>query len=191
MNPFKARLLPIALLLACCSIVALSYWTPTARAEAKNTLCIDEEEFEEVEGFDRERRRDRDDDEEFEDEENEEEWEEEEEWDEEEWGMEEAMFEVEILNQHLEMVNKLIEIVNGSQEVTTDPTATALMALITGKDLFYEPEDYVDFLEEELPRVKDVAVRRAIHLQLAESYAEFDMPEKSREHLSVLIRGED
>ena len=105
--------------------------------------------------------------------------------------MEEAMFEVEILNQHLEMVNKLIEIVEGTREITNDATATALMSLVTSRDFFEEPEEYVHFLEQELPKVKDVAVRRAIHLQLAESYVELEMPDKAKEHLSLLIQGKN
>ena len=87
------------------------------------------------------------------------------------------------------MINKLIEIVNGSREVTSDPTATALMAMITAQDMFEEPEQYVFFLEQQLKDVEDVAVRRAIHLQLAESYAELEIPDKVKEHLSLLIQG--
>lgn len=164
-----------ALLMACCSLVALSYWPPAVEAQMRETFCIDnhDDEVEDEDAFDDEDGN-----------KDEEQWE-----DEEEWGMEEAMFEVEILNQHMEMINKLIEIVNGSREVTSDPTATALMAMITAQDMFEEPEQYVFFLEQQLKDVEDVAVRRAIHLQLAESYAELEIPDKVKEHLSLLIQG--
>lgn len=174
----KTPLFMTALLLACCGLVALSYWSPGAQAQARDTFCDDHEE-----GFE--------DEDEF-GEEDEEDWEDEEEEDwEEEWGMEEAMFEVEILNQHLEMVNKLIEIVNGTSEVTANPTNTALMALITAKDMAGEQDEYAYFLEQQLTKVKDVAVRRAIHMQLAEAYAELDQIDKTKEHLSILIQGRD
>ncbi|MGB1125868.1 MAG: hypothetical protein ACPG4Q_11735 [Phycisphaeraceae bacterium] len=167
MNQLTTRLLLLALIATCCFAVGMSFWSPTAVAQSQGTYCDDHEE-EEFEG---------------EDDEDEEEWE--------EWGMEEAMFEVEILNQHLEMVNKLIEIVEGTREITNDATATALMSLVTSRDFFEEPEEYVHFLEQELPKVKDVAVRRAIHLQLAESYVELEMPDKAKEHLSLLIQGKN
>ena len=171
------RLFLLALLLACCGLVALSLLTPTTQAQAAttSTYCLDDEDEDDFEGED----------------EDDEQWDEDEEWDGEEWGMEEAMFEVEILNQHLEMINKLLEIVEGSKEITSDPTSTALMALVTAEDMFEEPERYVFFLEQELPKVKDVAVRRAIHLQLAESYVELEMPDKVKAHLSTLIQGKN
>eukprot|EP00752_Nemacystus_decipiens_P015013 g13369.t1 len=146
---------------------------------AKSTYCLDDDD----DDFDEEE--DEDDDDEGE------EWDEDEEEWEEEWGMEEAMFEVEILNQHLEMINKLLEIVEGSKEITSDPTSTALMALITAEDMFEEPEQYVFFMEQQLKGVQDQAVRRAIHLQLAEGYAELEMPDKVKEHLSLLIQGKN
>ncbi|MBX2850565.1 MAG: hypothetical protein KTR15_02320 [Phycisphaeraceae bacterium] len=173
-----SRLFLIALILSCCGFVALSYWTPSAEAQARDTYCDDHDE-DEHEGEDEDN-----DDEDWENED-------EEDWDDEEWGMEEAMFEVEILNQHLEMVNKLLEIVEGSRAITGDATSTALMALITAEDMFDEPEQYVYFLEKELPKVKDVAIRRAIHLQLVESYAELEMLDKVKQHLSLLIQGKN
>lgn len=187
MKTTQQRLFLLALFFSCCGIVGLSFWTPSAEAQSRDTFCDDHEEneFEDEEDFNDEDEDGQGDEEEWEDE-DEEDWE-----DEEEWGMEEAMFEVEILNQHLEMVNKLLEIVNGSREITSDPTATALLAIVTAQDMFEEPEQYVYFLEQELPKVKDVAVRRAIHLQLIESYAELEMPDKVKEHLSLLIRGKD
>lgn len=171
------RLFLLALLLACCGLASLGLLHPAAQAQAttSSTDCLDDHDEEDFE----------DDDEE------DEQWDEDEEWDEEEWGMEEAMFEIEILNQHMEMINKLLEIVEGSKEITSDPTSTALMALVTAEDMFGEPEEYVFFLEKELPKVKDVAVRRAIHLQLAESYVELEMPNKVKEHLSTLIQGKN
>lgn len=171
MKQLTTRLLLLALIVTCCFAVGMSFWSPTAVAQSHGTYCDDHAE------------------EEFEDEGDEEDWEDEEEW--EDWGMEEAMFEVEILNQHLEMVNKLIEIVEGTREITNDATATALMSLVTSRDFFEEPEEYVHFLEQELPKVKDVAVRRAIHLQLAESYVELEMSDKVKEHLSLLIQGKN
>ncbi|MEO0476090.1 MAG: hypothetical protein AAF085_09015, partial [Planctomycetota bacterium] len=71
----KNPLFLTALLLACCSLIALSYRTPAVEAsQARDTFCLDDE-FEDEDEFD-----DEDEDEDEED------WEEEEEW-EEEWGM--------------------------------------------------------------------------------------------------------
>jgi len=170
MHLHPTRLWLLVLLAACGSMIAVSAWPPAAEAENRDALCDgheDEHEHEHEGEHD------------------------EEEWEDEDWEMEEAMFEVEILNQHLEMVNRLIEIVNGTSEVTNDPTATALMALISAKELAGEPEQYVFFLEVQLPKVQDVAVRRAIHLQLAETYAELEMPDKVKEHLGTLIQGKN
>ena len=167
----KTPLFMTALFLACCGLFALSYWTPGAQAQDRDTFCEDhEEEFEDGDfGED-----------EFEDED----------WEDEEWGMEEAMFEVEIMNRHLDMYLSLVEIINGMSEMTNDGTATALMALHNAKDMT-EEEELVEFLESELQYVKDVAIRRAIRLQLAETYAHIDESEKAREHLSQLLRGKD
>lgn len=174
MEPLKKRLLPLILLIACFGVVGMS--VSHSFADDHDEEFEDEEDFEGREDFDDEDEGD------FEDEE---------EWEEEEWGMEEAMFEVEIMKGHLDMYHSLLEIVNGMNEVTSDPTATALMALHTAKDLAHEEEDHAEFLEEGLDKIKDAAVRRAIRLQLAELYAEMDQPERAREHLARLISGRD
>ena len=167
MNDMKTRLLPLALLLACCGIVVMIAYSPA---------IADDHRDDDVE--------DRDDD--FEDDE---EWEDEEEW--EDWGMEEAMFEVEIMNQHLEMVHHLIAIAQSMNEVATDPTATAMMALMTAEDLAEEPDQLAAFLIGELQHIEDPAVRRAVRLKLVQTFTELERPDLSREHLSVLLRGEN
>ena len=106
-----------------------------------------------------------------------------------EWEMEEAMFEIELMNQHLEMFQQIVGIVEGMTEVSGDPTSAAVMALMSADDLVEEPGDKVALLEAQLEKVQDPAVRRAIRLTLTEAYIESGQPDKATENIGKLMQG--
>ena len=105
-----------------------------------------------------------------------------------EW--EQEVFEVEVMSMHLEMFGQLVDLIQGMHEITDDPSASGVMAVMSVDD-YVQGEDRIDFLNDMLGETDDPTVRRAIRVKLMETYKEMGNTQEALEQIEALITFED
>jgi hypothetical protein len=82
-----------------------------------------------------------------------------------------------------------LKMVNQVAEIASNEVSTAAFALMHFEELFDEPEDGIKFLNDTLQYTKNDAIRRLLHIKLAELYTEADQPDQARSQLRELLTG--
>ncbi|MEO0587102.1 MAG: hypothetical protein AAF078_05630 [Planctomycetota bacterium] len=110
-----------------------------------------------------------------------------EEWDEEDFDRE--MLGFDMFFAEIEVYTKLMEIVRDMHEIAADPEMAGVAAVFSVDELFEEPEEQVDFLEEMLAKTSSGTVKRAIRLQLIDAYEGVDDQRGAMRVIEALITG--
>lgn len=100
------------------------------------------------------------------------------------------MTEVKMMSIHLELYGQLIELIQGMHEITDDPSASGVMAVMSVDD-HVQGQARIDFLNEMLEEAEDPTVRRSIRVKLIETYKDMGDHDEALEHVEALILAED
>ena len=92
-------------------------------------------------------------------------------------------------NQWVGLFKEYMELIGQFARVAEDPTNAGVAAVIYTDDILQTrpPHEAVEYYQKLLPEVKDPAVRRAIHLRLAEHYRMSNQPDEALAELRQLI----
>jgi hypothetical protein len=89
----------------------------------------------------------------------------------------------------VEMLRNYLDVVDRYSKIANDPTTSGVAAVVAAADVLKPkgPEAAINYFTKILPGVKNGAVRRAIHSQLADLYKASQQSDKALEELSLLI----
>jgi predicted negative regulator of RcsB-dependent stress response len=87
------------------------------------------------------------------------------------------------------LVHTYIELVEGMSRIASDPSQSAIAALLSARDILEQqsPQAAIEYFNKLLTEMKDPAVQRVVRMQLAELYRKAHQPERAMEHLRALI----
>ncbi|MEM6333142.1 MAG: hypothetical protein AAF823_07360 [Planctomycetota bacterium] len=89
----------------------------------------------------------------------------------------------------VEVYTRLMDIVTQMHEIAADPEMAGVAAVFSVDELFDEPEDQVEFLEEMLQKTSSGTVKRAIRLQLIDAYEGVEDQRGAMRVIEALITG--
>lgn len=87
------------------------------------------------------------------------------------------------------VLRDLLGVLDQYHKTASDPSATAIAALMGANDTLKNPKASIEFLNKVRPKVKDPATRRAITFQLADAYKKTGDNEKALAEFEKLITG--
>lgn len=87
------------------------------------------------------------------------------------------------------VLRELLGVLDQYHKTASDPSATAIAALMGANDTLKNPKASIEFLSKVRPKVKDPATRRAITFQLADAYKKTGDNEKALAEFEKLITG--
>ena len=93
--------------------------------------------------------------------------------------------------QRFDALRGYLDVVEGLTKMSSDPTAAGVAAVISTTDILRQrgPDSAITYLTKSLEEVKNVAVQRAIRIQLADLYRQSGQADKALEQLDVLMKG--
>ena len=90
-----------------------------------------------------------------------------------------------------EVMRGYLEVVDRYTKISSDPTSAGIAAVVAAADVLKPrgADSAIDYFTKLLPDVKDPAVARAIHAQLADLYKQSGQQDKALDQLKTLITG--
>lgn len=93
----------------------------------------------------------------------------------------------------LELLRGYIDVVGRLAQLAKDPSAAGVAAVIVANDALKKqgPAALIAFFTKVLPDVKDPAIVRAIHIQLADAYKNAGRTDQALEQLRILMTSQE